>query len=48
LFAVAINLTEEKKSKIEFNFEILVRQISKIYLYNKKIKQIIQTKKTNK
>jgi len=48
LFAVAINLTEKKKSEIKFNSEILARQISETYLYNKKIEQIIQTKKTDK
>jgi len=36
LFAIAINLIEKKKSKIELDFEILVQQILKIYLYNKK------------
>ena len=48
MFAVAINLTEKKKSEIKFNSEILARQISETYLYNKKIEQIIQTKKTDK
>jgi len=48
LFAIAINLTEKKKFETELDLEIFVRQILKIYLQNKKIKQIIQTKKTDK
>jgi len=48
LFVVAINLTKEKKFKIKLNFEVFVQQISKIYLYNKKIKQIIYVKEANK
>jgi len=41
LFDIAIHLTKKKKFKTKLDFEVFAQQISKIYLYNKKTKQII-------